>query len=282
MLSYSFDYLCPLVPDLAMYLQFLANTYIAPATVRNYFSGAKSWVQFHAGDITSFVSHEVATLAKTITEKSSHSPSQALPITPADLRVICSFLDRNPMFPLAFKPCILLAFASFLRASNVLSPSLKDWGGPHTLKVRDIIDLPDRLLLVIKSTKTFRGLKPIIITILPSLQPLTCPVTAWKAYRQSVNPCPLGPTFVSSQGVPITPPPVVAAMRQALTFTNHPDPSAVTFHSLRRGGAQAAAALGASTEQLMLHGTWKSKNGLASYVKPSPRIVPSLMAHTLA
>lgn len=109
-----------------------------------------------------------------------------------------------------------------------------------------------------------------------------CPVTAWKNYKRAVNPCPLGPAFITQQGVPITTPPVVAAMRQALDLNNHPNPLAVTFHSLRRGGAQAAASMGASNEQLMEHGTWRSKNGLAAYVKPSPRIVSSLIAQTLA
>lgn len=154
MLSYSFNYLQPTVPDLAMYLQFLANSYISPATVRNSFSGAKSWVQFHNGVISSFLSPEHAALAKTITEKSNHNPVQALALSPADIRSICLFLDANPTFPKAFKPCILFAFLSFLRASNVLSPTLQDWGGPHTLKVRDIIDFPDKLLLLIRSTKT--------------------------------------------------------------------------------------------------------------------------------
>lgn len=276
MLSYNLDYLQPSVADLAMYLQFLANSYPTPATVRNSFSGAKSWV-------SSFLSPELATLAKTITEKSSHCPSQAWPITPDDIHVICSYLDvNNCYYPVAFKPCILLAFTSFLRASNVLSPSFKEWGGPHTLKVRDIVELPDRLLLIIRSTKTFRGRKPITLTIMPSRHSTICPVASWKAYRQLVNPCPLGPAFITRQGLPITPGPVVDAMRKALAAANHPNPSAITFHSLRRGGAQAAAALGASKEQIMIHGTWKSQSGLAAYVKPSPHIVPSLMALTLA
>lgn len=41
-------------------------------------------------------------------------------------------------------------------------------------------------------------------------------------------------------------------------------------------------ACGAKESDVMLHGTWKSQNGLSSYTKQSPQLVPSILAGALA
>lgn len=282
MIVYGFNYLNPSVAEISMYSQFLANSFSSPASVRNYLSGAKTWVQHHIGNVQSFQSYELSSMLKHVTSTSQHVPVQAAPLAPHHIKIICNFLDRNSNFPVAVKPCLLIAFASFLRASNMVSPTLTSRGGPHTLQASDIIKFGDILVLRVSSSKTSKGPKPVFVEIFPNSSPVCCPVQAWLNYKQKINPCPIGPAFVTDAGCPLTTAPVVLAIRLALSASGHPDPSVFSFHSLRRGGAHTAASQGATSDQLMSHGLWKSRSGLASNLPKSPRTVPSCMARSLA
>lgn len=84
------------------------------------------------------------------------------------------------------------------------------------------------------------------------------------------------------QATPLTASPVVKVIRAALDKAGRTFPCQVSFHSLRRGGAQSAASQGATQEEIMSHGTWASKGGVKAYLQPNPRIVPTMLARTLA
>lgn len=282
MLLYRFNYLFPNTTQIAMYSQFLANSYTSPNSIRNYMSGAKNWVLLHMGDTQPFVTYELGTLVKSYSSKSRHIPSKAAPISPTEVTSICQFIDDNPHLPKAIKPAILIAYSAMLRVSNILSSALQVWDGPHTLQTTDIITTPDSLRIIIRSTKTTNGPKPAIIEILRTGDHVTFPWLAWTSYKADVNPCPLGPAFILLQGIPLTTPPVVAVMRSALQLSGHPDPNSVSFHSLRRGGAQTAIFAGAPEQQVMNHGLWKSRAGLAAYLPSPPRTVPRILARALA
>lgn len=264
-----------------MYYQFLANSFSSPGTVKNHVSGAKNWVQLHRGNIQHFAAYELGMMSKSVLEGSKHIPSPAAPLSPQDIKTICSYVDSLANPHPAYKAAILLAFATFLRVSNVLSPSKTSWGGSHTLLVKDIICYQGRLDVTIWSTKTRKNGEPHVLQVLPSLDPSLCPVMAWRRYIDYVQPCPLGPAFMLDDDTPLTPGPVVNLMRTALRKAGNPAYSRVSFHSLRRGGAQTAAKNGATQEEIMYHGTWKSSAGVEAYLKPDPRMVPAIMAGTL-
>lgn len=269
MLSYDFPFLSPSVTQLAMFTQFLANSFPSPATVKNSVSGAKTWLSLHGGDTSAFFSLEAFMMSKAISASSKHVPSPASPLTPEDIHNICIFIDNQVGSHPAVKAAILVAYASFLRVSNILSPSLQWWGGPHTLTAGDITCKNGVLTLRVRSTKTRRNGSPHILTIFPTQDPSVCPVRAWVQYVNTYNPCPLGPAFILGPGKPLTPGPVVFTIRAALEQAGHPDPASISFHSLRRGAAQAAARAGASIDDLMYHGTWSSPSGLRAYVPVS-------------
>lgn len=265
-----------------MYAKFLGNSFASPASVKNYLSGAKSWVTHHCGNPSAFLSQEAAEVVKYIASNSKHIPMPAYPLTTGDLKTICEFLDTRPCVPPAIKACILVGFSSFLRASNITSPTLQTWGGVHTLRVCDIIDNNAGLDLVVHSTKTFTCNKPIILRVLPVDNPTLCPVNSWRRYKDSVKPWELGPAFMLNAAVPLTTRPVVEIMRLALASAGHPSYHLVSMHSLRRGGAQLAANAGANDDALMMHGTWKTKSGLKPYINQHQSIVPQIIAESLA
>lgn len=281
-LAYKFDYLNPTVLAVAMYARFLGNSFSAPATIKNYLSGAKTWIDHHLGDSSSFGAQEPSDVLKRVSSSMNHATSRAYPLTPQDVATICTFLDARQNVPPAVKPCILLAYASFLRASNLTSPSMSVWGGPHTLRAADILDAPDGLVLVISSTKTLAHSKPTYLQIFQAQSQELCPVRAWQHYKTLVRPCPFGPAFLYRDSLPLTPRVVIALMRLALGSVGHPCAHLVTMHSLRRGGVQCAASNGATQEQLMSHGTWRSVSGLRPYITDDQRIVPRIIAKSLA
>lgn len=281
MLTYKFDFMCPSITEIGMYFQFLSNSFSAPGTAKNHLSGVKTWLQLHGGIISSFLSLELSMIIKSVTEKSSHVPAPAPPISAKDIRTICEYIQLHPQHP-GIKSAILLAFSTFMRVSNVLSPSTNTWGGRHTLRTNDIISTSSGLKVIIRSTKTRKSGSPHIIQVFKSLDPLVCPVRAWCDYITVIQPCPLGPAFMLDVQTPLTAPPVVDVMRKALSSKNYSPDRTVSFHSLRRGGAQSAAENGASQQQIMHHGTWASKSGLKHYLNLSHCIVPSILARTLA
>lgn len=282
MLCYGLNYLSPEISDLAMYYQFLANTFKSPGTVKNHASGAKAWVQLHRGNIQHFEAQELGMMSKSIVESSNHVPDPAAPLTPQDIRAICTYIDTFDNLHPAYKAAILLAFATFLRVSNVLCPTRSAWGGGHTLLAQDIKITDTGLLVIIRSTKTRRHGSPHVLQVMSVQDSSVCPVRAWKRYYAAVGPCPLGPAFMFDDYTPLTPGPVVRLMRLALQIEGRTSTNKISFHSLRRGAAQTAAKNGATQEQIMEHGTWKSVGGVQAYLNKNTRMVPAIIAKTLA
>lgn len=267
---YSVDYLNPSRLDLAMYVKYLANTHRAPSSVKNYISGARHWVNFHKGCDTSFTSQEVAAVLKSVVDNSIHVPSQAYPLSPADIRLICNYIDFHHDIPPAFKPALLIGYICFLRSSNILAPSVASWGGPHTLLVSDIstsVDLPTPCLhITVRSTKTRKVSNPYVLNVFAAPDPCVCPVRAWTAYILSVNPWPLGPAFLIDNSTPLTPYPFVSFIRTALKASGFKNYDKVSIHSLRRGAVQAAQRAGVPVSDIKVQGAWASDSGLRPYL----------------
>lgn len=248
-----------------MFVQWLSNIHSSPSTVKNYLSGAKTWVLEHNGSISSFTSYEVAQMQKSVAKHTQHVVKRAAPLLPNHLVTISSYCDYNLSVPLAVKPCVLLGHALFLRASNLLSPSIDVWTGPHTLKAGDIQASGSKLVVRICSTKT--QISPVSITVLSNSCSSICPVLAWHNYVSVVSPAKSGPAFIVYQDRPLTAKLVVTCMRQALMYDHSIDSTKVSMHSLRRGAAQSAASAGVPESQIMVAGQWKSKSGLKPYLQ---------------
>lgn len=233
------------------------------------------------GDVQTPSCHLSSDMIKGFVKRSSHVPRRAAPLAPHHIRIICDMLDASPSASSGIKPAILIGYACFLRSSNILSPSIQVWGGPHTLLAYHIKTDDQGLRIYINSTKTCpSGTGPIFV--IPYSSPRRyCPVSAWIAYKETVNPWPLGPAFVHRSGIPITPREVVGCMRIALQ--QQPDilPSQVTMHSLRRGATYAAVDQGLPIDTIKARGTWKSDSGVAPYL-PVSKKVQTLRVHTMA
>lgn len=265
-----------------MFTQYLANSFSSPASIKNAISGAKTWISNHLGQAKAFDSPSVQELLKKFTKDSNHVPKPALPITEVELDIITRYIDSNPVIDCAVKPCILLSFYCMLRASNVISPSLSQWGGAHTLRVSDIILNQYGLLVIIRSTKTLNSPKPHSIQVLPSQVTHMCPVRAWARYVTAVKPPGNGPAFMLQNHRPLTVGPVVSVIRAALVSAGYVDCNRYSMHSFRRGSVQVAERLGVPHADIMEHGLWRSRSGLDYYTTPVSSVVSQTFARELA
>lgn len=262
-LNYRFQYLTPSVLNISMYVQYLANSLSARSSVKNYFSGAKLWVQEHLGDITSLTTYEANLMIKSVVKKSSHVTRRALPLTLAQVYKICDYLDMAPSTPKAIKPCLLIGYACYLRASNLTCTSINSWGGPHTLRVADVIVTPDGVRVTINSTKCSSIPSSLLACV--NSNPKYCPRQAWVTYINHVKPFLLGPAFVIARSQPVTSMLLVDFMKASLKSDPDVDVSLISTHSLRRGATQNAVNH-LTIPEIMKRGGWRSKAGIAPYL----------------
>lgn len=263
---YKVEPLQPTELQLCMYAQYLKNLYPCPQTIKNYMSGAKTWVAEHGGSIQPFFSRELDQITKGFVKHSNHVPQRAFPLSVHHLLLISDYVRSNPLLPFSILPCIVIGFKCFLRSSNLLSPSMRVWGGPHTLLGRNLVLSNNSLTVAIASTKTKWDNKPETFSLEKESDPRICPVTLWTAYSSAIRPSPFGPAFLTNEHLPLTARHVVGVMRAALVPALNIDPSRISLHSLRRGAAQDALDKGIGTQEIKTLGLWKSDSGLKPYL----------------
>lgn len=250
--------------------------------MKNYISGARTWIEEHRGINTAFNSPQFGQLIKSFVKKSNHVTIQAPPLTPRHIRLICQFLDNSPSASLAIKPALLIGYSCFLRGSNLFPASMSAWAGPHTLLTGDIRDDNDHLLVIIRSTKTRAGAQAFAFKIPQDSDTLVCPLSAWRRYQHVARPWALGPAFLHANNLPVTGRQVVVLMRLALRHETDIDPRRVTIHSLRRGATHTSVQLGIPIETIETRGTWSSDSGVRPYLPHQSRKVPTVPVINLA
>lgn len=247
-----------------MYAQFLANKFNSVASVKNYMSGARTWVLEHGGNVSAFLGYENAMMLKAINKASNHVVKRAFPLSLVHIQRIVSYIDKASNAPLCIKPCILIGFSCYLRSSNLVSPNLSVFTGPHTLLAKNVIDSGSALKIVITFTKT--KMYPYSLIIPSCTDSLLCPVLAWRRYKSQNTLNPEVPAFVVDRFTPLGAPLVVNLMRDALAGFEKIDVNQISMHSLRRGAAQEASSLGGSLTDIMTRGGWSSRSGLRPYL----------------
>ena len=252
-----------------MFQQYLANSLSAPGSRRNYLCGARKWIQARGGNASALSSAESTCVYKGALVTRPHTPNPAPPLAPQDLVRVCQYLDcaahTSPI-----KAALCLGFFAFLRASNLLSPTVTLWSGPHTLSRVDITSHPHGLTVVIHSSKTITASSPPAIVSLPRIPSSpACPATAWDLYVSQVPASPQSPAFILFNGRPLTPTILNEVVRDALVYLGCPYGPKFSGHSLRRGGSQAAVQAGSIRQDIAKHGTWSSIAGMKPYVPSS-------------
>ena len=208
-----------------------------------------------------------------------HKVSTSPPLTPRALQAVIGFLSKlgtPTLMPIA---AILIGYFAFLRQSNLLSPRPDMWGGPHTLRRKDIRLCSLGLRILINSSKTIDSPAKAVELLVPKIpnSPM-CPVSAWLNAASAVPASGSAPAFLSSAEVPLDTPTLTTMLRMSLRVLDIPAADSYTLRSLRRGAAQACHSSGVPLAAIKAQGTWVS-SAVFSYV---PRQAPSAAPLALA
>ena len=276
---YNFQPTSPPLIAAALYTQCLANSFKSLSTVRNYLSGARSWITETNGDPSGFTSPVIQTLLKGLARNSTHIPTPAPVLDIVSICKLCDVLETLGPDGLIARAAILIGFATFLRQSNLVSPSPDIWSGVHTIRRGDVTLGDPGLWVTVRSSKSIQRSEDQVSLPVPEIpNSRYCPCKAWITNINLVRAPPEHPAFIMySTRLPLTTGWLTDLLRLALMVINHPLSRSATLHSLRRSAAIACAHSGVTLEELMAHGTWRSSAVHAYVPKPVFTNIPTII-----
>ena len=260
MLAHSRKPQFPETYDVLSYFLFLQDKFVSPSTVRNYMSGARTWVLALTGSAAPFDSYQLSVLKRGLDAALDHTPVQSPPVTPSALMSIIDCLCDCGNHSLVIRSALLMAYLTLLRQSNLLATSDNPQGMKHTLKKAHITHTPHGLHVYVKSSKTIQNPKDRFSILVPRARVTRyCPVETWLkflAFQPPVLQDELA--FLLPDGDPLTPTRLTKIVRLVLADLGSPLATSFTLHGVRRGAAQACAKAGASLEAIKKLGSWRS------------------------
>ena len=269
----------PRIYDVLQFVTSLYHTMRSPGGIQNALSGARSWLLDHGGSPDALSHPSVKRLCRGGNKVFPHRVLCAPPISPRVLRHLIAFLTTfgtPTLMPIA---ALLIGYFAMLRQSNLLSPRPGIWGGPHTIRRRDIRPCPQGLRVTLNSSKTIQAPRDAVELLVPKIHDsLLCPVLAWHKASAAVPASGLAPAFLSSADTPLDTPTLTKILRLSLKMIHVPLYDTYTFRSLRRGAAQACQGAGVPLAAIKAQGTWES-SAIFSYI---PRKAPTAAPLALA
>lgn len=221
---------------------------------------AIKWRHRESG-LSSPVGDHVRLLVRSAARQRCEEPRGKVPITPEQVRSICSALGREPsLLDLRDRALLLVGFSSGCRRSELAA-----------FQFSDLAFVPKGLTLRVRRSKVDQMGKGRVIGI-PAGSGSTCPVRALRSWVRARGDW-RGPLFsrFSGQGdmerSPIRAEAVNVAVKRLLDRVGV-DSGPYGAHSLRAGMATAGAENGASELAIMQRGGWKSINTVLRYVRP--------------
>lgn len=201
---------------------------------------------------------------------------QAPPAAVEQLRAMVDASDPDTMLGARDRCLLVLGFALMARRSELAA-----------LDIADVREVPEGLLAHIRVSKTDRDAHGTEVAIPFGSRPETCPVRLLRAWRARLADAGVtsGRLFRPVNrhgrlaGEAITGKGVGLAVRAAARRAGLPDAEAYSGHSLRAGGATAAARRGVPTATIAEHGRWSPTSPVVHlYVRTAERWRDNAMA----
>lgn len=265
----------PVVPlsqeNLARYIAHLSRR-LKYNSLCNYLSIIRI-LHLEAGYSSPIDTHLVSNVLKGARRVLGDVNTAKLPITPKILFKIFAIISFNDTKDVAFWAACLVAFFSFFRKSNLLTPSVNDFDPDRHLSRHNVFFREDGVLLRISKSKTIQFAERCLDIPLPAIKnsPL-CPSQAlllnFKMVPAVQTP---SPAFLYRNGedtIPLTYAVFLARLKTVLSIIGF-DASLYSGHSFRRGGATFAFQCGVPGELIQSQGDWKS-DAYKGYLDPSP------------
>lgn len=194
-----------------------------------------------------------------IKRRQSHTPHQALPLTPDIMRDMYSLLDMTKVQDLALWCSFLVTFYCLFRKSNSVPKSMNSVDLKRTLLRRHILIDQNTVFVHCTFSKTIQfGQRDLVIPIPGNSDEALDPVRHLQALHQRVKSDGDAPAFSFGPGKFITHNSFTTRLKKLLTQAGYA-PSLYSGHSFRRGGATLLYRLGASILQIQMSGDWASQ-----------------------
>ncbi|CAG2200279.1 unnamed protein product [Mytilus edulis] len=265
----------PVVPlsqeNLARYIAHLSRR-LKYNSLCNYLSIIRI-LHLEAGYSSPIDTHLVSNVLKGARRVLGDVNTAKLPITPKILFKIFAIISFNDTKDVAFWAACLVAFFSFFRKSNLLTPSVNDFDPDRHLSRHNVFFREDGVLLRISKSKTIQFAERCLDIPLPAIKKLSfMPSQAlllnFKMVPAVQTP---SPAFLYRNGedtIPLTYAVFLARLKTVLSIIGF-DASLYSGHSFRRGGATFAFQCGVPGELIQSQGDWKS-DAYKGYLDPSP------------
>ena len=253
----------------ALFFQHLADTASVSAVNSTFY--AINWAHVISGFISPTQDQFVVMVkAGIIRRLSLGHPNRKEPLDIQHLKNLGASLDYSDLTQLRNYVMCVIAFAAFIRSSEVIN-----------LRRNDIEFEFNHISIYIRKSKTDQ-LRDGATVLLNELKDVSiCPVRLIKRYLEVTNISPASSEYlfrpISGRGnnkrlVTVNKPISYTTYREAfkkLFKDIVPDVSRYSTHSMRAGGATLAINAGVSERQLQRHGRWKSITAKNMYVKDS-------------
>ena len=241
------------VHKIMLYIGFLSNRPVAPATMSTYIS-AIGYVHRIRGHYDP-TSHPAVQKMLAATHKLNPRVDTRLPITIIILKRLVSALNdtvSNPYIRLLFHAMYIIAFFGLMRVGEITRAK----NGVVALYLHQVQVMPEYIVLTISHFKHNLTCKPIELVLPAQADVDICPVRVMQRYL-SVRGLHDGPLFCYVDNKPVSRDFFINGLKSALNFCGL-DVSLYKSHSFRIGGASLYASLGLSDAQLRLIGRWNS------------------------
>lgn len=253
--------------DVALYLQSLMDTANSASTIDSAFY-AIQWAHSLAG-FDSPTRHPVVVAVRDAASRffGRHRNNRKMPLTAAHLQNLVIHSDLNNLLCLRNVCVFVLAFAGFFRIEEVLN-----------IKRNNIRFIDNGIIITVESSKTdqLRLGDEVVISRLTGSQ--SCPVSILETYlglahidsfSEEFLFRPISKTGTGHRLVGSNKPISYSTIREAFKSCFKsivPDIRTFSTHSLRAGGATAAANAGIGDRVFQRHGRWKSASAKDGYV----------------
>lgn len=278
MLKFNYNVFHPQILDMTLYTQLLKNSCKSVQSVKNYISGARSYIIERGGDSQAFLHPMVVKLVKGFTRNSVHVPRQAAVVPIETFKRACRWLRELSVEGEVVAAALMFAYVTFLRQCHFCYTNT---GSMHIIRRHDLSVYADRIIATIRSSKTTGNASPRVMTILATDGPI-CPVRMITQAMALVPASLNAPVFLDPRSAaPLDPHRTLDLFRLALVVTGYNKPDAITLHSLRRSGPQACVGAGVPIQEVADHGNWRSKAVYTYVPKQMSLVTPNAVKDLL-
>ena len=269
MLRINTDYKRPSPAHICWYIEYLAQEGRKAPTIKNHISHLRTFFMLAGLDLSALHSYIVTNALRALSITLRHIPNLKRGANPTTLRAALGYCG-DLAYPEHVAFAILAMFHGFFRQSNMVPQRARGFDPTRHFTRDDFVYTNEGLSVTLKWSKTLQssGCPPKVL-LAPCQDSGLCPVSAYSnLLRVAPTTGILQPLLQFNDGNSLTIRYLADRWRELLMAAGM-DPTKISLHSLRRGGATFAHTHGAKLPDIMAQGTWASDAVLA-YIRQEP------------